>query len=164
MWRCIGSHPGSEDVVMSGATKVEAVGHEPAGHSAAQDIQWEDFRDHLATAEKDGSRRWLYPRKPSGRITQYRTWFSWMLLVVMFTGPFIRIQGNPLLLAFGGLGLVQLLAVAWGRGDRCAAAAALVPAQVAHAVMASVLDCGMHAAHAASQARSADVVPLPICP
>jgi len=83
---------------MSGATKVEAVGHEPAGHSAAQDIQWEDFRDHLATAEKDGSRRWLYPRKPSGRLTRYRTWFAWMLLGILFTGPFIRIQGNPLLM------------------------------------------------------------------
>ena len=83
---------------MSGATKVEAVGHEPAGHSAAQDIQWEDFRDHLATAERDGSRRWLYPRKPSGRLTRYRTWFAWMLLGILFTGPFIRIQGNPLLM------------------------------------------------------------------
>lgn len=83
---------------MNGASKVDAVARETGGHSVAQEIQWEDFRDHLATAEKDGSRRWLYPKKPHGRMTQYRTWFAWLLLMVMFTGPFIRIQGNPLLM------------------------------------------------------------------
>jgi cytochrome c oxidase accessory protein FixG len=83
---------------MNGASKGEAEAHGGDGHSAAQEIQWEDFRDHLATAEKDGSRRWLYPKKPSGRMTQYRTWFAWLLLVVMFVGPFVRIQGNPLLM------------------------------------------------------------------
>src|SRR6185369_14941178 len=52
----------------------------------------------LATADQEGHRRWIYPRKPRGRFTQYRTWLSWLLLAVMFAGPFIRIQGNPLLL------------------------------------------------------------------
>ncbi|MBK7999331.1 MAG: hypothetical protein IPK15_11620 [Verrucomicrobia bacterium] len=33
-------------------------------HSPAQDINWEDYRDHIATADKDGHRRWLYPKKP----------------------------------------------------------------------------------------------------
>src|SRR6185369_17051278 len=59
---------------------------------------WQDFRDHLATADQEGHRRWIYPRKPRGRFTQYRTWLSWLLIAVMFTGPFIRIHGNPLLL------------------------------------------------------------------
>lgn len=67
-------------------------------HGATQDVNWLDFRDHLATADKDGNRRWLYPKKPSGRLYQYRSWFAWMLVVVMFTGPFVRIQGNPLLM------------------------------------------------------------------
>jgi cytochrome c oxidase accessory protein FixG len=57
-----------------------------------------DFRDHLATADREGRRMWLYPRQPSGRFYRGRTWFSWLLLAAMFTGPFIRIQGNPLLL------------------------------------------------------------------
>lgn len=70
----------------------------PDVHSVAQDINWEDFRDHLATADKDGSRRWLYPKKPEGKFYRYRTWFAWLLIVVMFAGPFIRIQGNPLLM------------------------------------------------------------------
>ena len=61
-------------------------------------MNWSDFRDHLATAEKDGRRRWIYPRKVSGRFYRWRTWFSWLLLVIMFTGPFITIHGNPLLM------------------------------------------------------------------
>jgi cytochrome c oxidase accessory protein FixG len=58
----------------------------------------QDFRDHLSTADKEGRRRWLYPRKPRGRHFRARTWLSWLLLAVMFAGPFIRIHGNPLLL------------------------------------------------------------------
>src|SRR5512135_25199 len=57
-----------------------------------------DFRDHLATADQEGRRQWLYPRKVRGRFFRARTWLSWLLLAVMFSGPFIRIDGNPLLL------------------------------------------------------------------
>ena len=63
-----------------------------------RDVDWRDFREHLATAEKDGSRRWLYPRKPSGTFYRYRSWFAWFLLAVMVVGPFVRIRGNPLLM------------------------------------------------------------------
>ena len=68
------------------------------GSSVAQDIVWEDFRDHLATAEKDGRRKWLYPKKTDGKWFRRRTWFSWLLLGLMFIGPFVKIHGNPLLL------------------------------------------------------------------
>ena len=57
-----------------------------------------DFRNRLATADQEGRRRWLYPRKVSGRFFRARTWLSWLLLAIMFAGPFIRIKGNPLLL------------------------------------------------------------------
>src|SRR5512137_650020 len=57
-----------------------------------------DFRNRLATADKEGRRHWLYPRKVSGRFFRARTWLSWLLLAIMFAGPFIRINGNPLLL------------------------------------------------------------------
>ena len=57
-----------------------------------------DFRNHLSTADQEGRRRWLYPRKVSGRFFRARTWLSWLLLAIMFAGPFIRINGNPLLL------------------------------------------------------------------
>ena len=66
--------------------------------AAVQDIDWEDFRDHLATADREGRRLWLYPRKPSGRFYRYRAWLSYLLIGVMFAGPFIRINGNPLLM------------------------------------------------------------------
>lgn len=57
-----------------------------------------DFREHIPTADDRGNRRWLYPQKPVGRFYQMRRWFSGFLLLVMFAGPFLRINGNPLLL------------------------------------------------------------------
>src|SRR5690349_19446775 len=57
-----------------------------------------DFRDHIATAEQDGRRKWLYPKRPKGRFHRARAWVAAMLLVVMFGGPFVKINGNPLLM------------------------------------------------------------------
>ena len=71
---------------------------EPGDHPVAQEINWGDFRDHLATADKDGKRRWIYAKQPAGRYTQARTYVSYLLLVIMFGGPFVRINGNPLLM------------------------------------------------------------------
>src|SRR5581483_7607064 len=68
------------------------------GSTPAHDGNGEDFRDHLATADKDGKRRWLYPKKASGRFYHARTYVSWLLLAIMFAGPFVRINGNPLLM------------------------------------------------------------------
>jgi cytochrome c oxidase accessory protein FixG len=65
---------------------------------AVQEINWSDFRDHLGTADKEGRRKWVYPRKPCGRFTRARTYLSWLLLAVMFIGPFVRVGGNPLLM------------------------------------------------------------------
>jgi cytochrome c oxidase accessory protein FixG len=65
---------------------------------AAKAINWHDFRDHLSTADQAGRRRWLYPKKPSGRYYRWRTGVSYVLLAIMFIGPFVRIDGNPLLL------------------------------------------------------------------
>ena len=42
--------------------------------------------------------QWIYPRQPAGRFYRARTYLSWLLLGIMFAGPFIRISGNPLLL------------------------------------------------------------------
>ena len=57
-----------------------------------------DFRDRLATAEKDGRRKWVYPKKVNGKWYNRRTVFSWFLLGLMVAGPFIKIGGNPLLM------------------------------------------------------------------
>ena len=64
----------------------------------AQDIDWKDYRDHLSTADQEGNRRWLYPKQPKGDFYRWRSWMSWVLLAVMFVGPFVRINGNPLLM------------------------------------------------------------------
>ena len=69
-----------------------------ADNSVVKEIDWQDHRDHLATFDKDGNRTILHPKKPCGSYYNKRTWLSWLLLAVMFTGPFIRIHGNPLLM------------------------------------------------------------------
>lgn len=66
--------------------------------SAAKPVNWSDYRDHIATADRSGNRKWMYPRKVDGKYFRLRTWFSWLLLFIMFAGPFITIHGNPLLL------------------------------------------------------------------
>lgn len=58
----------------------------------------ESFRDKISTVDKEGKRVWVYPKKPKGKFTNYRTWLSWVLLAVLFAGPFIRIGGQPLLM------------------------------------------------------------------
>lgn len=66
--------------------------------SVVRHVDWTDFRDHIATADKEGRRQWIYPRKPRGRFYRARTLVSLVLLAIMFAGPFIRINGNPLLM------------------------------------------------------------------
>lgn len=70
----------------------------PAESSVEREIDWKDFRDHLATADKEGHRCWIHPKKPAGRYYRWRTIVSWVLLAIMFIGPFVRINGNPLLM------------------------------------------------------------------
>lgn len=65
---------------------------------AVQEIDWNDFRDHLSTADRQGRRMWLYPKKPRGRYYLARLSLSFGLILIMFAGPFIRINGNPLLM------------------------------------------------------------------
>lgn len=63
-----------------------------------QEVDWSNFRDHIATADRSGARRWVYPKKVNGKHFRLRTWFSWLLIAIMFAGPFITIHGNPLLM------------------------------------------------------------------
>lgn len=58
----------------------------------------ETFRDELASVQKDGRRRWVYARKPSGPIVRVRTLVSWVLLAFLVLAPFIRLHGQPLIL------------------------------------------------------------------
>jgi cytochrome c oxidase accessory protein FixG len=77
---------------------VDPASEKPDPSGAAQTVNWADHRDHLATADKEGHRQWVYAKKPSGRWYTRRTVFAWVLIVGMFAGPWVRINGNPLLL------------------------------------------------------------------
>lgn len=57
-----------------------------------------NFRDRLTTVDDAGKRIWIYPKKPKGRFHRYRVALAVFLLAVLFTGPFIKIGGQPLLL------------------------------------------------------------------
>lgn len=58
----------------------------------------ESFRDSLSTITKEGKRKWIYAKKPSGRYYRYRTYLSWFLLTVFFITPFIKVGGQPLIM------------------------------------------------------------------
>ncbi len=58
----------------------------------------ESFRDSIGTVDKAGKRVWITPKKTKGKFYNARTWFSLLLLALLFSGPFIRIGGQPLLL------------------------------------------------------------------
>jgi cytochrome c oxidase accessory protein FixG len=58
----------------------------------------EKFRDSLATVKEDGKRNWIYPKKVSGKFYRWRTYLSWVLLAILFIGPFIKVGGRPYML------------------------------------------------------------------
>jgi len=64
----------------------------------AKVIDQQQFRDKLANVDKKGKRLWIFPKKPKGNLYNYRTWFSWFLMALMFSGPFLKLNGKPLLL------------------------------------------------------------------
>lgn len=55
----------------------------------------EAFRDSVATISKEGKRNFINPRKPKGRLYNLRTWFSIVYLIIFFTLPFIKVNGEP---------------------------------------------------------------------
>jgi cytochrome c oxidase accessory protein FixG len=58
----------------------------------------ETYRDHIATVDGGGKRIWLYPKRPSGKWYRWRTWVSYAFLAIFLTLPFIKIDGEQLLL------------------------------------------------------------------
>ena len=58
----------------------------------------EAYRDKIATVDEHGKRIWIYPKKPVGWFYNVRTYFSWVLLAVLFGLPFIKVNGEPLVL------------------------------------------------------------------
>lgn len=58
----------------------------------------ESFRDHIATINEQGKRNWIYAQKPKGKLFRARTFASIIYLVLFFSLPFVRIDGEPIFL------------------------------------------------------------------
>ena len=58
----------------------------------------QSFRDSIGTIDSEGKRHWIYPKKPKGKLYNYRTYVSWGLLLLLFSGPWLRIGGKPVLM------------------------------------------------------------------
>ena len=56
------------------------------------------FRDTLGTLNKEGTRAWVFPKKPDGKWYEYRKYVSYVLLVFLFAAPFVKIGGNQFLM------------------------------------------------------------------
>src|SRR5207253_8147570 len=55
-------------------------------------------RDELASIARDGRRRWIYARQPSGPLYRWRTAVSACLLAFLILAPIVRVHGQPLML------------------------------------------------------------------
>ena len=62
------------------------------------DEEAETFRNQLATVTADGKRKWVYPKKPSGRFHKARIVVSAILLLILILTPFIKVNGHPFML------------------------------------------------------------------
>lgn len=58
----------------------------------------EKFRDSVSTIDEAGKRVWLYPKRPNGRFYSWRTYVSYVLLIFLFATPWVKVNGDPLLL------------------------------------------------------------------
>lgn len=58
----------------------------------------DSFRDSIGTIDKEGKRAWVYPKKPEGKYYDKRKLVSYLLLIVLFAAPFIKINNNQLFL------------------------------------------------------------------
>lgn len=66
--------------------------------AALNAVSNEAFRDTIATVDEEGKRIWIYPKKPSGTYHRWRIAVTVFLLALLFGGPFITLNGQPLLL------------------------------------------------------------------
>jgi len=58
----------------------------------------EAFRDTIATIDEEGHRKFIFPKKPSGKFYDYRKWVSYFLLIVLVANPFVKINGNQFMM------------------------------------------------------------------
>lgn len=58
----------------------------------------ESFRDRVPTIDKHGKRSWIYAHQPKGKFYQWRTLLTVLYVAILFTVPFIKLNGHPFFL------------------------------------------------------------------
>jgi len=58
----------------------------------------EAFRDTIGTIDAEGNRKFIFPKKPSGKFYDYRKWVSYFLLIVLVANPFVKIHGHQFMM------------------------------------------------------------------
>ena len=61
-------------------------------------LQDESFRDSIGTIDEAGKRKYVFPKKPSGRLYEYRKLVSYFLLAILIANPFIKVNGNQFMM------------------------------------------------------------------
>ena len=61
-------------------------------------VQDDESRVHIGTINEERKRARVFPKKPSGKLYNYRKWVSYILLTFLFAAPFIKINGNQFLM------------------------------------------------------------------
>ncbi|MES2331483.1 MAG: cytochrome c oxidase accessory protein CcoG [Bacteroidota bacterium] len=58
----------------------------------------EDFRDHLATIDEKGKRKWVFAYHPKGKFYRIRSILSIFYFLVFFGLPFVHVNGRPFIM------------------------------------------------------------------
>ncbi|MGO4771903.1 cytochrome c oxidase accessory protein CcoG [Flavobacterium sp. W22_SRS_FK3] len=58
----------------------------------------EAFRDTIGTLDESGNRKFIFPKKPSGKFYEYRKMVSYILLAILIANPFIKVNGNQFMM------------------------------------------------------------------
>ena len=61
-------------------------------------MEADEFRDHISTVNEQGKRVWIFPKRPKGKLYEWRKITSYFLIVFLFSAPHIRFNQEPLLL------------------------------------------------------------------
>ena len=61
-------------------------------------LQDESFRDSIGTIDETGHRKYIFPKKPSGKLYEYRKIVSYFLLAILIANPFVKINGNQFMM------------------------------------------------------------------
>lgn len=58
----------------------------------------EAFRDTIGTIDEEGHRKFIFPKRPSGKFYEYRKWISYLLLTILIANPFLKVNGNQFMM------------------------------------------------------------------